>query len=488
MDQRTWIVQRAVLAVCLLVGFYVLAIGIAVGLLWIPYAQWTYANSANVKILVVCVGSAGAILWALIPRADEFVPPGPLLQKATHPDLFRVIEEAAAGTQQAMPEDVYLLNEVNAWVTHRGGTMGFGSRRVMGIGLPLLQTLTVPELKAVIAHEFGHYHGGDVAIGPWIYKTRAAIARTVSGVGDTWFAHVFLWYGRQFLKVTHAVSRRQEFIADAMAAQLYGADAMAGALRRTAWLAPMFMSYVSNEVMPVIHAGFLPPFSAGFDQFLRDEKVVETSERLLTAAESETQADPFDTHPTLRERLTALGVNERAAPQTEAPALSLIGDADRLGVALIQHALGEEPTAQLKRIPWEQVGTQVYVPSWRNVTKHYAELLSRFSVDNLPADKNEFISVGSKLLHPDEPQELVNDEARLARAGFLLSAGICAVLVDRGWHAETFPGKPIAFIRDDAKLEPFAAVRAIADGTVTADSWKQQCSALGIAGIPLGSA
>jgi Zn-dependent protease with chaperone function len=34
--------------------------------------------------------------------------------------------------------------------------MGFGSRRVMGLGLPLLQALNVSQLEAVLAHEFGH--------------------------------------------------------------------------------------------------------------------------------------------------------------------------------------------------------------------------------------------------------------------------------------------------------------------------------------------
>src|SRR2546430_16869096 len=81
-----------------------------------------------------------------------------------------------------MPTEVSLVADVNAFVTTRGGFMGFGSRRVMGLGLPLLQTLGVRELRAVLAHEFGHYHGGDTKLGPWIYKTRAAIGRTLQGL------------------------------------------------------------------------------------------------------------------------------------------------------------------------------------------------------------------------------------------------------------------------------------------------------------------
>src|SRR5262245_41315408 len=98
--------------------------------------------------------------------------------------------------------------------------MGFGSRRVMGLGLSLLQVLSVSQLRAVVAHEFGHFHGGDTKLGPWIYKTRAAIGRTIEGLAEcsSLLQKPFLWYGKAFLRMTHAVSRRQEFTADALLA------------------------------------------------------------------------------------------------------------------------------------------------------------------------------------------------------------------------------------------------------------------------------
>ena len=95
-------------------------------------------------------------MWSLVPRVDRFTPPGPRLDRATHPRLFDLIQRVAVATRQEMPAEVYLLNEVNAWVTERGGVMGFGSRRVMGIGLPLMQSVSVAEFEAIIAHEFGH--------------------------------------------------------------------------------------------------------------------------------------------------------------------------------------------------------------------------------------------------------------------------------------------------------------------------------------------
>jgi heat shock protein HtpX len=121
-----------------------------------------------------------------VPRPDRFEKPGPQLTPSTAPEIFALIDGVAAATSQPRPSEVYLLNDVNAWVTQRGGMMGFGSRRVMGVGLPLVNSLTRAELQAVIAHEFGNYVGGDVGLGPWIYKTRAAIARTMAGLDQSY--------------------------------------------------------------------------------------------------------------------------------------------------------------------------------------------------------------------------------------------------------------------------------------------------------------
>jgi Zn-dependent protease with chaperone function len=83
----------------------------------------------------------------------------------------------------------------------------------MGLGLPLLRVLTISQLRAVLAHEFGHYYGGDTKLGPWIYKTRSAIGRTLDSLRghEGWSSLLqlpFLWYGKMFLRITHAVSRR----------------------------------------------------------------------------------------------------------------------------------------------------------------------------------------------------------------------------------------------------------------------------------------
>ncbi|MCL4813493.1 MAG: M48 family metallopeptidase, partial [Vicinamibacteraceae bacterium] len=328
MTRRHSLARRALMALALMVGFYALALFIVVALLWIPYAEYAYLGRVHIKIALLCVGGAGAILWALLPRADRFDPPGPRVDEAHHPRLWARIREVAAGTGQEMPREVYLLNEVNAWVTHRGGVMGFGSQRVMGIGLPLLQVLSVPQLKAVIAHEFGHYESGDVRLGPWTYKTRAAIGRTLEQLDASWLAKPFEWYASLFVRLTHSVSRQQEFVADAVGARVAGAAAQAGALRRVAALAPAFDTYMRSEVVPVLRAGYLPPVASGFQAFWQVETMADWFTRCANEEARTGISDPFDTHPSLRERLAALGVDETpgdwSAP--DPPAIELVDD------------------------------------------------------------------------------------------------------------------------------------------------------------------
>jgi len=79
---------RAVLAVALMIGFYGLALAMAGGLLFIPYAEVAYAHRIHVKLTLACVVGAGIILWSILPRRDKFVPPGPPLDRKKHPKFY----------------------------------------------------------------------------------------------------------------------------------------------------------------------------------------------------------------------------------------------------------------------------------------------------------------------------------------------------------------------------------------------------------------
>jgi hypothetical protein len=117
------------MALVLMVGFYALALSISGALLWTPYAEVVSLGRIHPKLALGCVLGAGAVLWAILLRPDKFVAPGPQLTRTSAPALFGLIDQIARCTGQAPPADVYLLNDVNARVTQRGGVMGLGSRR-----------------------------------------------------------------------------------------------------------------------------------------------------------------------------------------------------------------------------------------------------------------------------------------------------------------------------------------------------------------------
>jgi heat shock protein HtpX len=328
---------RAILALLLLVGFYVLALAIVAGLLYVPYAEVVYLHRIDRLTLFSIVG-AGAILWGILPRIDRFTAPGPPLSREHQPRLFAALDDVARSAEQAMPREVYLVPDMNAWVAQRGGIMGLGSRRVMGLGLPLLQTLTVSQMRAVLAHEFGHYHGGDTALGPWIYKTRAAIGRTLHGLSQhtPFLMKPFEWYGKAFLRITHAISRRQELAADALSARVSGTTTTIDALKATHGAGMAFEPYWHTEVVPTIQRGFRPPLADGFRHFVAAPAIASGVTAVLETEIAEGKVDPYDTHPPLRERIRALEaapVTKEVTADDSSFAISLLDDVTWSGTA-----------------------------------------------------------------------------------------------------------------------------------------------------------
>lgn len=479
--------SRALLAVALMAGFYLLALAVAAGLVFIPYAMWAYLDRINVKIAAFCLIGAFIILKAIVPRSDHFEPPGPRLLSARHPRLFEALDSLAGATGQPMPAEVYLVPDVNAWVAQRGGVMGFGSHRVMGLGLPLLQSLTVSQLEAVLAHEFGHFHGGDTKLGPWIYKTRAAIGRTLQELAghSSALQAPFQLYGALFLRITHAVSRQQELTADALAARTVGARPLQEGLRATHGAALAFQSYWSAEVAPVLQSGFLPPLAEGFARFSSVPAVADAVARGIEEEIVSGKGDPYDTHPPLRERIAAL---ERLPPgpaaRHDALAITLLDDVADLERRLLASVADESRVRALKRVDWKEVGREVYLPRWRAMAGEHAGALAGWTAEALPERLKAIEALGLALAKRAKGELRAEDRKRLAEA--TVGAALAVSLDSAGWTLHAPPGAAVAFEREGARLEPFLLVRRLAAGELAAEAWREECRASGLVGLPLG--
>ena len=75
------------------------------------------------------------------------------------PELFAMIERLVEKVGCASPKHVYLSSETNAYVFYDTNfwSIFFPIKKNLQIGLGLLQSMSVTELEAVLAHEFGHF-------------------------------------------------------------------------------------------------------------------------------------------------------------------------------------------------------------------------------------------------------------------------------------------------------------------------------------------
>lgn len=480
------VARRAALAVALLVGFYVLAIGIAVVLILIPYEA--YSNNIRLpgKLVVLCIAGAGIILWSILPRFDKFKRPGPQLTTRDQPELFEMVTSISEATGEAMPKEVYLIADVNAWVAQRGGILGVGSRRVMGLGLPLMQILSVTQLRAVLAHEFGHYYGGDTRLGPLVYNMRGAIGRTVCNLArqNSILYKPFAWYGSGALRLTQGVSRQQERAADELAARTVGAKPLADALRAIHSGAIAYVPYLQQEDTPLLGLSVRPAFGQGFGHFLaapRVEKAVaEETEREIAQGKS----DPYDSHPPLRERLAELAkLTQGENPEADAAAASLLRGLDSLEAELLAFITGKSEIKSWRSVVWEKVGEEVYLPSWQKAASKYQQELQRVRPADFPQIAADLIAFGRRF---SEKTELPPADVLKGRASQVVGAAFAKALHERGWALRADPGEPFRFFQGEARIEPFSVLDKLSSGELSKEVWEQQCRTMGIADWDLG--
>jgi len=488
LSKNSSIGSRAALAISLFVGFYVLALGLSAVLLFIAYAVFTNTRGyASVKLGAFCLIGAGVILWSILPRFDRFTPPGPLLTENDQPELLSLLKSVANEAGEAMPGEVFLLSEVNAWVAQRGGVLGIGSRRIMGVGLPLLQVLNVMELRAVLAHEFGHYYGGDTRLGPLVYTMRAAMGRTIHNLAkrNSILQAPFVWYGNGALKLTQGVSRQQEHSADELAARIAGPEHLADALKKIHGGGTAFVPYLVQEIAPLLDQGVRPKLAEGFGQFLAAPRIHKAIEDHVAQEVASGKGEPFDSHPPLRERLHALSLLAKAStPADSRLAITLLRNLDQIETALLVRIFDREQVKSFRAVPWDRVNEEVYLPAWRNTALQSSEGLRGVTPLDFPVIAADLPAFGRRFTNPKHylpPDDL----ARAAREH--LCGTFALKLHQQGWQVYAPPGEPIVLQKGDWRIEPFNILMQLKEGKTGVEDWKSLCQATGIADLDLGA-
>ncbi|SFR21072.1 Zn-dependent protease with chaperone function [Lentzea waywayandensis] len=356
---------RAAISVALLVGFYVLAFGLIGGLLALETYALIERPLVGVKLALFVVPAVYALVKGLISlerRARDEVP-GILVTPEEQPALWDLVRRLAADAGTCPPDEIRILAAVNAGVAEDTRFLGLHVlRRRMFIGAPLLTSLTEKQLIAVLAHELGHYANKDTRLDGLVVSGREAVLRAGSRMNaEKWFqrmiAKLFRGYAKLYLLVSQAISRRQEFAADRLAATLAGSSAAASALRELPVIDAAWNLFTDRHLTVAWELGYLP--TTFFDGFARLRTSPELHEELEEIRQHPHDPDrgPYDSHPPLRARIAAiesLGL-EPESGWGDRPALELLTDPMPLLDAAVLSTLVSD-AAEKERVDWATLG------------------------------------------------------------------------------------------------------------------------------------
>ncbi|MER5727786.1 M48 family metalloprotease [Streptomyces sp. NPDC002138] len=388
---------RAVRALVLLSGFYLLGFVLLAVLAGIDYAVIASGghgpNAAKLVIvsLILAFPVVRGMFMLRTPKGEPMAGLRPTEQQ--EPRLWATVRELAAAVGTRAPDEIVLTDEVNAAVSEDSRLLGLlpGPRR-MYIGLPLMTGLDEMQLRAVLAHELGHYGNADTRFTPLIVRGKAQIERTIAhfheradhtvakerakqekqagkriakgkkakevnttGAGVLYraMARIYTAYGSFFMRATLSGFRRQEYAADLAAARIAGRDAYASALRELPALVSAHDLYMGSYATLGVGAGLLPApgqVFGGFGALLRarGEELAGLREEL-----PERPASPYDSHPPIAARVArieALPDDGRGAAPTR-PALELLASADG-ALGALEHEVLTTEALGLRRADW----------------------------------------------------------------------------------------------------------------------------------------
>ena len=487
-EQPRGLFWRALGAFALMIGFYGLAIAVIV-LLWFgAYAQIRDGNRVHGRYLIFAAVATVVILAGILPRRDKFIAPGVLLDESSHPRLFKELRSVADAVEQPMPREVYLVPDFNAGVMERGGRGTWGGRRLMLLGLPLLNLLNVSELRAVIAHEFGHFYGGDTKLGPIIYKTRSAISRTVAGLARqrSILQIPFEQYGKMYLRITHGISRQQEYAADRLAAGVAGPRPLAEGLEKIHKFAPAVSAFWEHEYMPILASGHYAPLVEGLSKFMDDPKVEQVSGKVLEQARASAAVSPYDTHPPLKDRVDAMKSLPAAGVAADtSSAISLLEDIPETERELATGFMARYSTRRLTPIAWNEVATKVHMQTWTKLIETRGAWLEGVTAAALPDVLNDPKPIVER--YKQAVGQLPSPDAFRQVFTMTVGSALAVQLGKRGWVLNERPALGFTMHKDGGAIAPFSILSRLAAGAMSADEWRSQCREMGIAEADLGS-
>lgn len=258
--------SRAWLATGGLVAFTLLYFVLTGWFGWTAWRLFRAALNGQVDTLWGWVAAFGAaflalfMLKALFFVKHRYAIDAVEIKRDEQPKLFEFLQRLADDAGAPRAHRVFVSGRVNAAVFYDLSLLNLvvPSKKNLEIGLALVNGLTLGELKAVLAHEFGHFAQRSMAVGRWVYVAqqiagqiiarRDALDKFLNGLSRFdlrvawigWVLWLVVWSLRSLTETAfrvvliaqRALSREMEFQADLVAVSLTGSDALIHALHK----------------------------------------------------------------------------------------------------------------------------------------------------------------------------------------------------------------------------------------------------------------
>ena len=203
------------------------------------------------------------------------------------PKLFGLIRSLSERTGFRMPRHVYLTTDVNACVFYNTGfwSIFLPVRKNLEIGLGIFNATTIQEVKAILAHEFGHFGQSSMKVGSAVSVTNKVLYNLIftddlldralynwrNSGWLLWRLFGMLAYGMTTLvklMTRHVfvfvligerkLSRLMEFGADEVACRCAGSDAFVSAMCKIELLGACDMDWLRSFLRKYLDENKLP--------------------------------------------------------------------------------------------------------------------------------------------------------------------------------------------------------------------------------------
>src|SRR3954454_23198792 len=179
---------HAWLAMAGLAVFVALYLALASWFSWTSYRLFVGLSHGRDPLWGLVAGASCAFLAIFMWKALIFVQHRYTIEDIEvtaeeQPRLFAFINKLADEAGAPRAHRVFLSPRVNAAVFYDLNFLNllFPSRKNLEIGLGLVNAVSLGELKAVLAHEFGHFAQRSMAVGRWVYIAQQIAGHIISG-------------------------------------------------------------------------------------------------------------------------------------------------------------------------------------------------------------------------------------------------------------------------------------------------------------------